>query len=68
MNELWVARDEKGGKVTIWRVQPEKYLDGCFDYRTRSPLSGFKELDGDWYPTLKPGECRELVMESEVSE
>ena len=66
MNELWVARDRSGD---LWQFgqKPEWYhVEGVWDGSASDCV--LNELPKSFYPDLKPGECRRLVMESEASE
>jgi hypothetical protein len=62
VNELWVARDDDG-KAWIYDTKPVWIED---TRRFTGPSCG--KAYGGTFPNLKPGECRRLVMESEVSE
>lgn len=67
MNELWVARDENE-TLHAYRDHKPDWVSA-----TKWTMGEFKgkwvgQIDSDLFPDLKPGECRRLVMESEVRE
>ncbi len=66
MSELWVARDENE-TLHIYREREPDWV-----FSTEWTMGEFNgkwagKIDSDLFPDLKPGECRRLVMESEVS-
>lgn len=64
MNELWVARDGRG-TLAIFERQPKEVCEVGFLLSS----GWFHHLWNDQlYPDLLPGQCRRLVMESEVGE
>mgnify|MGYP007039186611 CR=1 FL=1 len=64
MNSLWVARDADEW-LTLFYEQPQ-IINGSWFSPNRP--TRYIAIEAGWYPSLKPGECRRLVMESEVSE
>ncbi len=65
MSELWVARDADG-RVGFFGVKPRWFADRTWVYPETSASP--ERIPGYWFPDLKPGECRRLVMEKEKSE
>lgn len=65
MNELWVARDVHG-PIHLYEGRPA-YRGGLW-FSGPNNFGFLRTFNDDPFPDLKPGECRRLVMESEVSE
>lgn len=67
MNSLWVARDDDGWCcISVSQEQPKlNKKTGMFSAGGRTWSMGYSFGES---LSLKPGECRRLVMESEVSE
>ena len=65
MNELWVARDGIGTLMT--NRQPSQTRSGTYYVPGGDPES-VAIIPASWFPELRLGECKRLVMAEESSE
>jgi len=59
MNSLWVARDADEW-LTLFYEQPQ-IINGSWFFPNRP--TRYIAIEAGWYPSLKPGECRRLVLD-----
>jgi len=66
MNELWVARD-LDRSLWVYDMKPD-WIPHEGVWVCNEDMSLTEKLNPALFPDLLPGQCRRLVMESEVSE